>query len=79
MEATPGTGMPGPMADDLATDGAAIEHHLVRCAEDVLGADRTAVLAERLTTLAGHLALLSTACREPLFGRARTTPDRVDG
>jgi hypothetical protein len=79
MEATPSTGMRGPQAGDLAADGAAIEHHLVRCAEDVLGADRTAVLADRLTTLAGHLALISAACREPLFGRATAPPEPVDG
>jgi hypothetical protein len=77
VEDTPGSGTPGPPADDLAAQSAAIERHLVRCAEHVLGAERAAVLAGRMTTMAGHLALLSAACREPLFGQARTTPDQV--
>jgi hypothetical protein len=79
VDATPGSGMPGPPADDLAADSAVIERHLVRCAEDVLGAERAAVLADRLMTMAGYLALLSTACREPLFGQAGTTGDQVSG
>jgi hypothetical protein len=79
MEATPGSRMAGPPADDLAAGSDAIERYLVRCAEDVLGAERAAVLADRLTTMAGHLALLSAACREPMFGQAATTPGQVSG
>jgi hypothetical protein len=59
--------------DPAARDAAAVDRYLARCAEDALGADRAAILADRLTTLARHLAVLSTACREPLFGEATTT------
>jgi hypothetical protein len=66
------------MTDDPpAQDAAAVERYLGSCAERALGADRAAILADRLTTLARHLALVSAACREPLFDHATAGPDHL--
>jgi hypothetical protein len=70
--------MASPMTDDpAARDAVAIERYLASCAEHALGAERTAILADRLTTLARSVALVSAACREPLFDHATAAPDHI--
>jgi len=54
-------------ADPAPDEITAVERHLMRGAEDLLGPDRAAELADRIAVLARQIALVSAAGAEPLF------------
>lgn len=67
------------MRDDQAAGRNAAESYLTRCADELLGGDRAAVLADRLSTLARNIDVVCEACREPLFGDAQALRDGTNG
>jgi uncharacterized small protein (DUF1192 family) len=54
-------------ADELSVSAAATRQRLTRAAEDLLGAERAAELADRIALLASQIALVSAQDAEPLL------------
>jgi len=54
-------------ADELSASAAATRQRLTRAAEDLLGAERAAELADRIALLASQIALVSARHAEPLW------------
>jgi uncharacterized small protein (DUF1192 family) len=54
-------------ADELSASAAATRQRLTRAAEDLLGAERAAELADRIALLASQIALVSAQDAEPLL------------
>jgi hypothetical protein len=67
------------MTGDPWDDERAAAAYLMRQAADVLGAERAAILADRISMLARSISLVCNACREPIFGDAKIRRDATDG
>ena len=60
-------GRTGMAAGELAASSDAARQRLAAAAEDLLGAGRAAELADRITSLASQVALVSAQAAEPLL------------